>query len=155
MTDPNLVQLFNWCVENSSTLPKDSSAENVPGEKVNTEAVDAIVKFSQSKEEEGKNVMGQLNSRQLPLQTRLDTFATLEDWLSMPDHAYSLDQISWEKSENSKSSENVDEVERETLLDKLIDVLDDEEAELRQCAATCISLAVQNNISVQQRVSPA
>jgi len=133
MNDPGLTNLLKWSVENSDISRKDPNAQANKDQNLNTEALAALFgatrrSDAQLMEEE----MGKIEKESLNLEARIQAFDNFEQLIENIDNANNLEPLK--------------------LWGRLVEKLEEDEAEFRLYAAWCCATAVQNNIKSQERL---
>lgn len=131
--DRNLNQLLQWSIENSSASQPDSTAPPAPRRPLDTAALQALM-GGPSDAELMKQSMHAIQSPDIILSEKLVAFDNLEQLIENIDNANNLENLG--------------------LWTPLVELLTDEERELRRMAAWCVGTAVQNNAKAQERVCP-
>ena len=133
MNDPNLNNVLKWGVENSSA---SKSAEGGPRTQLNPEAIAALLNIGErqkSDPERMTEMMSVINNKEDTLENRAQAFKNFGMLIENLDNANTMEPLS--------------------LWTPLVSELESEHAELRKHAAWCCSIAVQNNLRTQERVS--
>lgn len=131
--DPNLNQLLQWSIENSSAGQPDSAAPPAPRRPLDTAALQALM-GGPSDADMMKQSMLAIQSPDTILSEKLIAFDNLEQLIENIDNANNLQSLG--------------------LWTPLVELLTNEEADLRRMAAWCVGTAVQNNAKAQERVGP-
>ena len=131
--DPNLNQLLQWSIENSSATQPDSAAPPAPRRPLDTAALQALM-GGPSDADLMKQSMLAIQSPDIILSEKLIAFDNLEQLIENIDNANNLESLG--------------------LWTPLLELLTDKEGDLRRMAAWCVGTAVQNNAKAQERVSP-
>ncbi|KAA6407164.1 MAG: Hsp70 nucleotide exchange factor (Fes1) [Lasallia pustulata] len=141
--DPKLNDLFKWSIENTSSsdtashLPDqpsttDSPAASAPPHRpINPDALKALF-GGPSDADLMKESMAAILSPEITLSNKLVAFDNFEQLIESLDNANNMEPLG--------------------LWTPLVDLLGNEEAELRKMAAWCVGTAVQNNVQSQERL---
>ena len=134
--DPGLNQLLKWGIENSETPSADPTsttdpkAERPSGRPINAEALNSLF-GGPSDADLMKESMATVLSPQTTLSNKLVAMDNFEQLIENLDNANNMDTLG--------------------LWAPLVQLLKNEEAELRRYAAWCVGTAVQNNVKAQER----
>jgi len=132
MNDPSLNTALKWGVENSST---SATTTDGPRTELSADAVAALFGFG-NKKSDGQHMADQMLVAINKDVTSENRVIALENF-----------EMIIEKLDNANYMENG------ALWTPLIELLEDEDADVRSMAAKCCSVAVQNNLRTQERVS--
>ena len=130
-------QLLKWGIENSDATTVDPSASTDPtaerssGRPLNSEALQALL-GGPSNADLMKSSMAAIQSGEVPLDQKLVAFDNFEQLIENIDNANNMESLG--------------------LWTPLVELLGDEQAEIRRMAAWCIGTAVQNNERAQEKV---
>ena len=130
-------QLLKWSIENSEnpsadpTSTTDPKAERPSGRPLNAEALNALL-GGPSDADLMKESMAAIQSPQVPLADKLIAFDNFEQLIENLDNANNMDVLK--------------------LWTPLVQLLKNDEAELRRYAAWCVGTAVQNNVKAQAKL---
>lgn len=148
--DPKLNDLFKWSIENSSnsttstsvtashptnessTTTDSDAASAAPNRPVNADILEALL-GGPSDADLMKESMAAILSPDITLSNKLVACDNFEQLIESLDNANNMEPLG--------------------LWTPLVDLLGNEEAELRTMAAWCVGTAVQNNAKSQERVS--
>ena len=131
--DPNLNQLLQWSIENSSAAEPSSAVPPAPRRPLDTAALQALM-GGPSDADLMKQSMLAIQSPDIILSEKLIAFDNLEQLIENIDNANNMESLG--------------------LWTPLVELLTNEEADLRRMAAWCVGTAVQNNAKAQERVGP-
>ena len=130
-------QLLKWSIENSEnpsadpTSTTDPKAERPSGRPLNAEALNALL-GGPSDADLMKESMAAIQSPQLSLADKLIAFDNFEQLIENLDNANNMDVLN--------------------LWTPLVQLLRNDEAEVRRYAAWCVGTAVQNNVKAQAKL---
>ncbi|KAF2826148.1 Hsp70 nucleotide exchange factor fes1 [Ophiobolus disseminans] len=137
MTDANLHEALMWGIRNSGD---SESTKDEPKMQIGPGAVAALFAHADprfekpiSPKEQMENSMAAAKNKKLTVGHRVTALDNLEQIIDQLDQANYM-------------------METKALSDDLIVLLQDEEPEIRACAARCCGVAVQNNIRTQERL---
>ena len=137
--DPKLNDLFKWSIENTSTpnaedktLTTESNAASAhPSRPINAEALKTLF-GGPSDADLMKESMAAILSPSITLPNKLVAFDNFEQLIESLDNANNMEPLG--------------------LWTPLVELLGNEEAEVRRMAAWCVGTAVQNNVKSQEKV---
>lgn len=137
MNDPGLQNLLKWGIQNSEASRADPSAQQQPPQQLDFEALQRFMgggKKQKSDAELMEDSMAVIKNEKATLEHRVVAFENLEMLIQNLDNANTMASIG-------------------DLWSDLINLLQHDIADLRMNAALCCSVAVQNNLKTQERVS--
>lgn len=135
--EPGLNQLLKWSIENSETASADPTsttdpkAERPSGRPINAEALNSLL-GGPSDADLMKESMAAVLSPQITLENKLVAMDNFEQLIENLDNANNMEVLG--------------------LWAPLVQLLKNDEAELRRYAAWCVGTAVQNNVKAQERL---
>ncbi|CAD6578467.1 MAG: hsp70 nucleotide exchange factor fes1 [Alectoria sarmentosa] len=135
--DPGMNQLLKWSIENSEnpsadpTSTTDPKVERPSGRPINAEALNSLF-GGPSDADLMKDSMAAILSPQIALGNKLVAFDNFEQLIENLDNANNMEVLG--------------------LWSPLVQLLKNDEAELRKYAAWCVGTAVQNNTKAQERL---
>ena len=135
--EPGLNQLLKWSIENSETASVDPTsttdpkAERPSGRPINAEALNSLF-GGPSDADLMKESMAAVLSPQITLENKLVAMDNFEQLIENLDNANNMEVLG--------------------LWAPLVQLLKNDEAELRRYAAWCVGTAVQNNVKAQERL---
>lgn len=128
--DPDMNNLLKWSIENSSTT--EPAPDAPPLRPIDPEIMQALF-GGPSDADLMKKSMAAIVSPDITLVNKLVAFDNFEQLIESIDNANNLEPLA--------------------LWTPLVELLGNEEAQIRRMAAWCIGTAVQNNEKAQERVS--
>ncbi|MCJ1304136.1 hsp70 nucleotide exchange factor fes1 [Hypocenomyce scalaris] len=137
--DPKLNDLFKWSIENTSTPNGDGQTSNTdsnaasarPSRPINADALKSLF-GGPSDADLMKESMAAVLSPSITLPNKLVAFDNFEQLIESLDNANNMEPLG--------------------LWTPLVDLLGNEEAEVRRMAAWCVGTAVQNNAKSQEKL---
>lgn len=135
--DSGLNSLLKWSIENSanptpqSADQADSQERDVKGSNINADALRALM-GGPSDAQLMKESIAAIQSHDISLENKLIAFDNFEQLIEQIDNANNMHVLG--------------------LWAPLLELLKNEEAELRRYAAWCMGSAVQNNVKAQEKV---
>lgn len=131
--DPGMNELLKWGIENSESSREDTSHPTVPpSASINAEALRALM-GGPSDADLMQQSLAAVLSPDVPLEDKLVAFDNFEQLIETIDNANNMESLG--------------------MWTPLVELLENEEGDLRRMAAWCLGTAVQNNAKAQQRVS--
>lgn len=134
--DSGLNSLLKWSIENSANSAPQSADKEVSQVKerkgnINADALRALM-GGPSDAQLMKESIAAIQSHDISLENKLIAFDNFEQLIEQIDNANNMQVLG--------------------LWTPLLGLLENEEAELRRCAAWCMGTAVQNNVKAQETV---
>lgn len=131
MNDPNLNTALKWAIENSAA---SEGATEGPKTQITPEALAALMGYAQKSDADlMKESMAVIVTDQVDVDDRLQAFDNFEQLIENLDNANNMEPLK--------------------LWTPLVAQLENEHPHMRAKAASVCSVAVQNNIRTQERVS--
>lgn len=136
MNDPGLQNLLKWGIQNSEASRADPSAQQQPPAQIDVAALRRFMEGTKGVSEADlmRDSMAVIKNEEASLENRRIAFENFEQLIQNLDNANNMANIG-------------------TLWSDLVNQLEHDIAELRMNAALCCSVAVQNNVKTQERVS--
>lgn len=134
--DADLSNLLRWAIENSSASRDDADAAQpppAPRSALDQEALRRLVLGGPSDADRMKEAMAAILHPEVTLDNKIIAFDNFEQLVEGIDNANNMEPLG--------------------LWQPLVDLLGNEEAELRKWAAWCLATAVSNNVKAQEKVS--
>ena len=128
--DPGMNHLLKWGIENSSTTAPSPDA---PPQRPLDPAILQAIFGGPSDADLMKKSMAAISSSDITIENKLIAFDNFEQLIESIDNANNLEPLG--------------------LWTPLVELLKNEEGQLRRMAAWCVGTAVQNNEKAQERVS--
>ena len=134
MSDQALRSALKWSLENSGPPRESADTQNNPSRGLNAETLAAVL-GGPSDADLMRSSMTTANSKDADLSERIAALDNFEQLI--------------ESMENANNMENLE------LWNPLVNLLSDNDMDVRRLAASCVGTAGQNNIQCQQKVNYA
>ena len=135
--DPGMNQLLKWSIENADASRNDPDATTDPkaerpsGRPLNADALNALL-GGPTDADLMRESMAAIQNPEIPLENKLVAFDNFEQLIENLDNANNMEPLG--------------------LWTPLVEILQNEEPDMRRLAAWCLGTAVQNNFKAQERV---